>query len=1283
MNTQQLYDFFIYSDRFFNYKINKNDNCYEFIFNNKLNSNDKSEFLNLLNDIDLLNNNFLNYDEENLNLINDQNEDKKEEAFKTTFETKTIDNTNKICSNSREIKPTHVDSFKILDTIDKINDRALTFKMRTLKPHYGDIWLKVAIWNVQSLNKKLKQRYCKLEFLRDFFNENKFDILWLIDVNDTDSILLNGFRKFTDKRSVLFVKDTIESEFVISRNLIFSEEMKFAFIYITPNSNDLILINNFKVLLNKKFTIFGDINLKSNSSLVKNIPHFIGEDTMQTGVVSNKNVKVFSFAAPSDHRLIAAEVKTYCKFNNSLRITKLSYTETKKNIYDLASGKIPNFKPVVKITQSYFSLNDRENTINAMMNDYLKNNVSKIYKRYNYLWKYDRREPFLGKKVNDGVRNTYAQHLKEDINKTYIICNNINLSKKFYDNMAIKPTFSHAINDDFISLENITKAMDAFINDKNTDNSKLLNNLINVMNKINNALNAETFFLQKNKTVNTFADVRVIIIIPTLIKIFESVVYYPVSEAISNFFNNNGTKYQFGAVKHGSTYNAMIDLRLKMNNFKNHGVLFLDIAKGYDNVDHNTLIKCFSQINDPDIQQILITWANAVYNMDILVNNTKIKKTRGIAMGLSLSPLAFILYVHYILKKFDKKHIVMYIDDLAYVLDPNKTPEENLELVLSLLETLEKAGLPINKKKTVILTANEDVKRTFSISFTIVNKECYLGRTLGLNGDGMIINDDRFYNINGFRSMAVPYWANFFVKRIIGINALDAKLRFRMMMWATKDIFIRTSIWRHTWSYFKTGMGIYSYTQLAHSCFNIFRYFIDPVDVMNWFNNVKNINIDVIKNEIKNCLYVREKSNEDKGMIKINNAINNIEIDLNVIHNFNDNPFENTKIFLNDLWKKFCKNLLNDYIESKKNEGIDIYENINILVKSKIFNHSGLIQKIAFGHNSMNKKLKVKEIFTLIVLTNLQEAVKSSLKTNKIIGIDDIFEDKGLVNYLNFPNNDNNAFFAIINTELKKFWPLLNDIIFIYKRAHFKSNSFKEIEKKLKHTPYFAFVDGSCIKSGNKKVGAGGILINQISKNEEKFSFSVSEKGYKDLENVGGELVATLTAIDIAIANNWPSILICFDYMGIEGYGNGRWHSDNIYINKYRNEVKNKRKKIDIEFLKVPAHAGLEFNEIADKLAKSAIDLNLGIDFVPNNKILSQEEINFYKNLYKEIFKLLVITEMIYLNNSLNDLDLEDLLLNAKVKKFNLSEFLDKQVHIMEEMDVDPLLLSYNDILLE
>ena len=58
--------------------------------------------------------------------------------------------------------------------------------------------------------------------------------------------------------------------------------------------------------------------------------------------------------------------------------------------------------------------------------------------------------------------------------------------------------------------------------------------------------------------------------------------------------------------------------------------------------------------------------------------------------------------------------------------------------------------------------------------------------------------------------------------------------------------------------------------------------------------------------------------------------------------------------------------------------------------------------------------------------------------------------------------------------------------------------------------------------------------------------------------------------------------------MGIECWALGSWKANKKSTQEYRDFYFSVKDKITVEFIKVQAHTGVEFNELADKLAKGA-----------------------------------------------------------------------------------------------
>ena len=1104
-------------------------------------------------------------------------------------------------------------------------------------------------------------------------------------------MILNGYKNYTDGRNILFVKDEVLDNFNISMNCIYAQSLKLAFVYVVPLCKDITLINNVKILIKKGYTVFGDFNLKSNKDLYTTVEHFTGEDSLQIGAIGKKYIRTVSLAGPSDHRFVIFNMKNFANLAYALKIGEIGYTHSKECIFNILRGNKPKFLPKVYKKQYRMGLNDRELSVNAMIDDFLNNNVRKLFQKYNFLWKFDRREPFLGKDVPLSVQTSYAKHLKEDIDKKYDTIPDVKTTKNWKLNLSVQHTKSMAINHEFISLTNITKAVNEFILDPENKNIDIANNVIKIANEFKEDMNAEVFFLQKNKVIKDFNDVRVIVIIPTIIKIYESIIFSRVMSYLSKIIAKKN--YQFGGIINGSTYKAMLKIKKINNKGNTKGLVLFDMSKGYDTVNLELLEKCLNEIGNDEVRGLCMAWLKMVKNMNVIVNNTKIKRTRGIPMGLSLSPIIFVFYVDKALANIDKTYLSMYLDDLAIIFPENKSTFLCAALVDRVIEDLAKFDLIINVKKTGFMSENQEVINKLSPKFTKINSSKYLGRLVSLNGDGKIIPDDRYYNLKGFRSNACCYWATFFTKRLVFNSALDAKLRYRLLMWATNSAQIRKAIWVNNWSFFRKCMGSYSYLQLSFATFNIFRYFLDIVDVMRWKSEIKKNNKLEIKKEVIDSLLT--------GIDKIDNAIKLIEPDFNVMEydeKGNIDEFEFTKKFCDNLWVQFKKASLRNYKKEKKDIKFEIYENIEEFCFSKIFNFFGILQQLAFIHFRRNAvKGRAKEIFLLTALGALFTALNKTIVYSfynlddeaEIIDLNiDIFQqsieekyDEKAINAFSIEQFEN---FMI--KEFRKLWPLLDLIYNAFNDSKRKGEvDINKIESDINIYDYKAFVDGS---AKDKRIGWAATIYN---KNNELLSMqkgSLASNKYVDkLRNIAGELAATIEVLKKAISLGIKDMVLVFDYLGIYKYAIGEWLPQDPGIKEYVHKVKQLTKDINITFYKVTSHSGLPGNEEVDRLSKEAI----GIKKEEGNKkkkekirgpIYSQDKIDYIKRNFKIIFKILTVIEMIYLNNNLNQLSTGELILNLIIKYNNLEDFTNKCYNIAAlDENLDPIDDQFIDII--
>lgn len=133
-----------------------------------------------------------------------------------------------------------------------------------------------------------------------------------------------------------------------------------------------------------------------------------------------------------------------------------------------------------------------------------------------------------------------------------------------------------------------------------------------------------------------------------------------------------------------------------------------------------------------------------------------------------------------------------------------------------------------------------------------------------------------------------------------------------------------------------------------------------------------------------------------------------------------------------------------------------------------------------------------------------------------------------------------------------------------------------------------AYVDGS-FEQTLGKYAYGCVILFQDTCIE--LSGSGAEEGYLSMNNVAGEILGSIHAIQWAIAHQAKTVYIYHDYEGIAKWANGEWRTNREKTQAYQQFVKESREKIQVIFIKVAAHTGVKYNEQADRLAKKALGI--------------------------------------------------------------------------------------------
>lgn len=141
-------------------------------------------------------------------------------------------------------------------------------------------------------------------------------------------------------------------------------------------------------------------------------------------------------------------------------------------------------------------------------------------------------------------------------------------------------------------------------------------------------------------------------------------------------------------------------------------------------------------------------------------------------------------------------------------------------------------------------------------------------------------------------------------------------------------------------------------------------------------------------------------------------------------------------------------------------------------------------------------------------------------------------------------------------------------------------------ESQLKENQAIAYVDGS-FDINNWTYSYGVVFITLDGK--ETYSGREDNKDLAEMRNVSGEIKGAMVAMNLAMEKGKDTLYLHFDYTGIEQWAKGSWKTNKDGTKAYKEFYDSIKDKLNVVFVKVKAHSGIEYNEEADKLAKEAI----------------------------------------------------------------------------------------------
>jgi len=191
----------------------------------------------------------------------------------------------------------------------------------------------------------------------------------------------------------------------------------------------------------------------------------------------------------------------------------------------------------------------------------------------------------------------------------------------------------------------------------------------------------------------------------------------------------------------------------------------------------------------------------------------------------------------------------------------------------------------------------------------------------------------------------------------------------------------------------------------------------------------------------------------------------------------------------------------------------------------------------------------------------------------------------------------------------------------------------KEINQ-LNDNEMIAYVDGSYDDS--KKAYSAGVVIWYHSK---KFTFSEKgeEKDLLDMRNVAGEIKGAIIAMKYAIQNKVKILYLYYDYEGIEKWCTGTWQAKKTGTKEYKAFYDSLSPNLEVKFIKVAAHTGVEYNEEADWLAKQALQIKNEV-IIKDKKPITEKNNNLEKTIikngkYKPVLNILIGENIVHIED--------------------------------------------------